>query len=127
MYKITNNTNKKQKQVTYALYMMLGSYFHKSICRQQALETTLSLYYRDMSPEHQEVLETRMIQRIENVLGNMLPVLSELNSEVSISYRDGVYLLEFTTGFESVAAVVDRSGKYHISVCADPSDDRVAA
>lgn len=127
MYNFKNKTNKKQKQITYALYMLIGSYFHKSVCRQQALETTLSLYYRDMSPARQEDLEARMIQRIEKALENLLPTLSALNSEVVISYRDEAYRLEFATGFESVVAVVDRSGKYDISVFSDPFYDREAA
>lgn len=115
-YKFTEKTNNIQQQTVYAVYMIVGSYFHKSICRAKALETSLLLYYREIPGKRQEILEDRVIAYAGRELKSLLPILSEMNCEVSIRHGKENFYLEFETGFESVSAVVDRQGKYHIQV-----------
>lgn len=115
-YKFTEKTNNKQQQTTYVLYMIISSYFHKSICRTKVLETSLHLHYREMAGGRQEALEEKVIADTERELKKMLSVLEEMNCEVSIRREDGNYYLKFDTGFESVTAVVDGKGKYRIQL-----------
>ena len=115
-YKFTEKTNSIQQQTAYALYMMVSSYFHKSICSNKLLETTLSLHYQELPVKRQEKLECRVIQDVERELKKVLPVLAEMNCKVFIRHRDETYSLEFKTGFESVSVVVDQKGNYRVQV-----------
>ena len=115
-YKFTEKTNNKQQQTTYVLYMIISSYFHKSICNTKLLETTLFLHYKELAGNRQEKLEQRIIEASEKKLKDVLSVLSTMNCEVTIRYKDGNYCLDFETGFESVSAVVDRNGNYRIQL-----------
>ena len=65
MYKINEKANNQQQQITYVLYMMIGSYFHKSICSNRVLETKLLLHYRDLPAKRQEELEEKVIANIK--------------------------------------------------------------
>lgn len=116
MYKFNEKTNNQQQQITYVLYMMISSYFHKSICSSRVLETKLLLYYRDLSGKRQEELEEKIITNIEKELKEILPVLSGMNCIVFIRKQDENYRVIFKTGFEEVTAVVDSKGKYRIQV-----------
>lgn len=115
-YKFTEKTSNIQQQTTYVLYMILSSYFHKSICNTKVLETSLRLHYREMTGGRQEKLEQQVITEVERKLNNLLPLFAEMNCEVSIHRKEGNYYLEFETGFESVSAVVDRKGIYRMRV-----------
>ena len=97
MYNVSKKTNNQQLQTAYALYMIMGSYFHKSVCNTKVLERKLFLYYKD------------------------------LNCEVTISFENGDCHLAFRTGFESVAVVVDCDGKYRICEFFEAGNERVTA
>ncbi len=125
MYNFKTNTNHKQLQTAYALYMIVGSYFHKSVCKTKVLEQKLLLYYRDLPVKKQETLEEYVILRVERILKDILPALAELDCEVTISYGNGDWRLVFCTGFESVAAVIDRDGKYSLTVFSEDVNVRV--
>ena len=56
-YKFTEKKDNKQQHTTYALYMIISSYFHKSICCSKCLETKLHLYYQELPFKSQEELE----------------------------------------------------------------------
>ena len=64
-YKFTEKRNNIQEQTTYVLYMIVGSYFHKSICNSRTLETSLYLHYLEMPKSQQENLEKQVIRRSE--------------------------------------------------------------
>ena len=53
-YKFTEKTNSIQQQTAYVLYMMIGSYFNKSVCSNKLLETSLSLHYQELPVKRQE-------------------------------------------------------------------------
>ncbi len=115
-YKFTEKTDNKQQQTAYVLYMMISSYFHKSICNNKVLETKLLLYYRELPVKRQEELEEKVIANIEKELEKILPVLCGMNCKVFICKQDEDYCLTFETGFEEVSAVVDSKGKYRLQV-----------
>lgn len=114
MYKFNEKNNNKQQQTAYVLYMIVGSYFHKSICSNKVLENQLHLHYREMPFRRQCDLEEQVIKNTEKELKGILPALAELNCMAYIQSRGGEYHLRFKTGFEEVFAVVDREGKYRI-------------
>lgn len=118
-YKFTEKTNNKQQQTAYVLYMIISSYFHKSICNTKLLEMSLFLHYRDLTGNRQEKLEQGIIEATEKKLQKVLPVLSQMNCEVSIRRRNGNYFLIFATGFESVSVVVDPQGNYHMDLAGE--------
>ena len=111
-YKFTEKKDNRQQQTTYALYMIISSYFHKSICNNKRLETNLHLYYQDLPTKKQEDLEEKLISDIENKLKDTLPVLEEMNCTASIRQYQGEYHLAFETGFETISVIVDKKGHY---------------
>ncbi|MBQ3037230.1 MAG: hypothetical protein IJD31_09920 [Lachnospiraceae bacterium] len=127
MYNVSKKTNNQQLQTAYALYMIMGSYFHKSVCNTKVLERKLFLYYKDLPVKKQESLEEQAILRIEKILKDSLPALADLNCEVTISFKNGDCHLAFCTGFESVAVVVDCDGKYRICEFSEAGNERVTA
>lgn len=115
-YRFTTKQNNKQQQNTYALYMILSSYFNKSTCSNKLQETSLYLYYQELAPARQEALEAKLIADVERKLQDILPILREMNCKVFISRQAREYRLLFETGFETVSAAVDRKGHYRIQV-----------
>lgn len=104
----------RQKENTYMLYMIIGSYFHKCRCKSRIMEEKLFLYYTEMNEKHQGDCEEKIIERVENNLDSRLSEFSEMNCEVSISQTAEQYRLVFYTGFEGVTVCVDGKGQYDI-------------
>lgn len=115
-YKFTEKRNNIQEQTTYVLYMIVSSYFHKSICNSRTLETSLYLHCLEMPKSQQENLEKQVIRRSEQDLGEVMSVLSQMNCEVVFTHRDDRYYLDFETGFKTVSVVVNQMGHYVIDV-----------
>ena len=90
MYKFNEKTNNKQQQTAYVLYMVVGSYFHKSICSNKVMEDRLYLHYREMPLRRQCDLEKQVIKNTEKELKDILPALAELNCRVYIQDRKSV-------------------------------------
>ena len=114
-YKFTEKKDNRQQQTTYALYMIISSYFHKSICCSKCLETKLHLYYQDLPFKSQEEMEEKVIVMVEKELGDILPALEMMNCKSYIKRHQDEYYLLFETGFENIAVVVDRKGNYRIT------------
>ena len=115
-YHFTEKRNNRQQQMGYILLMIIGSYFHKSICNTKAMETTLFLHYKELSENRQINLEERVIKDTERMLSDYLPIFTEMNCEISIC-RNGEYLiLIFETGLEFITAEIDTKGNYRIRI-----------
>ena len=115
-YKFTEKRNDIQKQTTYILYMILGSYFRKCNFKKKRLEETLMLYYKEMQQKKQIELEEKVIQKAEAILSGSLETIATRDCEADI-YRDGPnYCLVFKTKFERVIASVGPTGRYAIAV-----------
>lgn len=115
-YNFTEKRNNKQQQMGYILFMIIGSYFHKSICNTKAMETSLFLHYKELSETRQEKLEERVIKNTERVLSGYLMVFEEMNCEISICRKGDYLLLVFETGLETITAEVDTKGNYRIRI-----------
>ena len=59
------NNTAKQKALDYIMYMILGSYFTKAVCKSPIREKQLLLYYKDLKPTDQVDLENLCIRYIE--------------------------------------------------------------
>ena len=113
-YKFTEKKDNKQQHTTYALYMIISSYFHKSICCSKCLETKLHLYYQELPFKSQEELEEKLIQNLEKELGDMIPVFEMMNCKTTIKRYQEEYCLIFETGFEDMYVIIDKKGSYKI-------------
>ena len=105
-----------QKETAYILYMIIGSYFHKCICKSKMMEKNLLLYYKEMTKSKQEYMEQQIIRKVEQLFGKKQTELANMNSEATISIDENVYQIVFRTWFEDVAATVDKKGKYEIKL-----------
>ncbi len=113
-YQFAEKVSHKQQETAYILYMIIGSYFHKTACCSKCMEESLKLYYLDMKEEKQMALEEQVIRNAEQILGFYEDTLSLLNCRVSVIQNEGLYQLSFYTGFEKIEAVVDSKGRYRI-------------
>ena len=59
------NNMAKQKALNYVMYMILGSYFTKAVCKSPIREKQLLLYYKDLKPNDQVDMENLCIRYIE--------------------------------------------------------------
>lgn len=73
----TNTTLQKkidrQRAFDYCMYMMLTSYFQKSICRSKYLEKKLYLYYQEQKQNDQIAMEEQCIRLIEQEILPKVP------------------------------------------------------
>lgn len=118
-YSFTEKTSHRQQETAYMLYMIIGSYFHKCICRSKALEENLFLYYKELGENRQVDKERQIIRVSEGVLKDNMTDLAEMNAEAIISKVDNLYILSFYTGFERIVVTVDDKGCYEISLEGD--------
>ena len=105
--------------MAYIVYMIVGSYFNKAVCKNQMMENRLYLYYTEMREATQEAKEQKGITQAEHILKTCEKVLEGMNCEVVITFREGKYVLDFITGFEHVHAEVNRKGDYEMELLAN--------
>ena len=67
------NTIEKQHAFDYCMYMMLASYFKKSVCVSRIQEEKLFLYYKELKPQEQIDMEQQCIRLIEKDLMKGIP------------------------------------------------------
>lgn len=75
---MTTNTSlqkklSKQRAFDYCMYMMLTSYFRKSVCRSKYLEKKLYLYYQEQKQNDQIAMEEQCIRLIEKEILPKVP------------------------------------------------------
>lgn len=66
---ISNNN----KSIAYAIYMMMGSYFKKAVCKSEILRKNLLLVYAETKRDNQIRLEERCENYIENFIVPNVP------------------------------------------------------
>lgn len=115
----------KQQTTSYALYMIVSSYFKKCTCKSPLSEQNLFLYYQEMDTGKQVQLEEQIISHLENTFAEQLEYFAELNCDVYIRRASEKYRIIFYTGFEGLVISVDQNGKYIIRFYdLDPEDRR---
>ena len=115
-YQFVEKHKATQEEMAYIAYMIVGSYFHKEVCRNSVMPNRLFLYYTDMSEKAQETKERIMISEADRELRVVEDDLAVMNCESVIRFVDGKYVLDFFTGFESVHVEVDVKGKCSIEI-----------
>lgn len=67
------NFTDNQTAFEYALYMMLGSYFDKAVCKNQLLEKKMYVQYLEQREKNQIQMENICIRFVEKKLFSLLP------------------------------------------------------
>lgn len=109
-YKFVEKRKTVQEEMAYIVYMIVGSYFNKAICKNWAMATRLYLYYAEMKEATQEANEQKVIAQAEHTFKGYEKNLEGMNCEVMLAFKEGRYVLDFVTGFEHIHAEVDRKG-----------------
>lgn len=108
-------TFSKQFAVSYVVYMMGGSYFHSTECRNPLEEKRLFLHYAEMKREKQIEEECKVIEALEELNKEFLESLGTLKSEVHFRRSGNYYVVDFQTGgFESMSCFIGEKGKLEI-------------
>lgn len=81
------NNLAKQKALDYIMYMILGSYFTKSVCKSPIREKQLLLYYKDLKPTEQVDLENLCIRYVEKFMKAVPEEFWEQEMEVHFDGR----------------------------------------
>lgn len=92
------NFTDNQTAFEYALYMMLGSYFDKAVCKNRLLEKKMYVQYLEQREKSQLQMENICIRFVEKKLFQELPEeLWKQQVEVQIvsSDREGVREIQF--------------------------------
>ena len=111
----TMKTFSKQFAVSYVVYMMGGSYFHSTECRNPLEEKRLFLHYAEMKKQTQIEEECKVIQTLEKLNKEFLEALGKLKSEVHFGRNGNFYVVDFQTGgFESLSCQIGVNGEIRI-------------
>lgn len=108
-------TFSKQFAVSYVVYMMGGSYFYSTECRNPLEEKRLFLHYAEMKKQTQIEEECKVIQALEKLNKEFLETLGTLKSEVHFRRSGNYYVVDFQTGgFESLSCWIGVNGEVEI-------------
>lgn len=118
-YKFVEKRRTVQEEMAYIVYMIVGSYFNKAICKNWAMATRLYLYYAEMKEAAQEANEQKVIAQAEHTFKCYEKNLEGMNCEVMLAFKEGRYVLDFVTRFEHVHAEVDRKGNCEMQLLAN--------
>ena len=118
-YRFAEKRNTIQEEMAFIVYMIIGSYFNKAVCVNQAIADRLYLYYAEMKTSTQEAKERKVILQAERCFTSYEDVLYRMNCEVVISLRENRYILDFVTGFERIHAEVDGKGNCEMKIFED--------
>ena len=76
----------KQKNTTYAFYMIMSSYFKSAACKNPSFEKKLYLSYQELKESQQIQLEQKCISLIEHEILPHVSVLWE-NKDIDVYFR----------------------------------------
>lgn len=108
-------TFSKQYAVSYIVYMIGGSYFHKCECRNKLEERRLFLHYTEMKQQNQIDEERKVIKSLEKLNKELLEKLGTLKCEAHFCQEGNNYFIDFQTGgFESLKCRIGMNGEVEI-------------
>lgn len=112
MANITTSEKRYNKQFaeSYIVYMMVGSLFKKSICKNPNEEKHLFLHYAEMPQNKQVTQEVAILRKTHQLTLATLENLKQLYCEVSFKPDATNYVIEFSTGIEQLTATIDENG-----------------
>ena len=110
-YKFVEKAKHTQEEMAFIAYMIVSSYFARTVCRTPQMADRLYLYYREMKDKTQESREQEVIRMADRTLGGCREALAIMNCEVRIEKINGNYYMNFHTGFEEVFVWIDQRGR----------------
>ncbi len=113
---LRNRKSDRQEEMTYILYMFLGSCFKKCECRSSLLEDHLLVCYREMNQKQQILAEERVIRAIDRFLEEEGLDLSVLNCQAVIARSGRDYRIFFRTWLENVLVTVREDGRFTLEL-----------
>lgn len=115
-YTFFKSEKRKDKETLYVAYMMIGSFFKKTLVSNRNAEMQLYLHYKEMNIPTQQKLESDIVKKAEKELRQYLPCLSEMQADVTFKLDDSDSRVIFDTGFEEIRVEVSRNGAYQIEL-----------
>ncbi len=106
-----------QYSKSYIVYMIVGSYFHDSICCNEMEEKHLYLHYKEMPNNKQLREEKSLIDFFERHYRDLIKEIADMRCNVSFRKTDGNYYICFDTGIGRITAVIAPDGEYDILAC----------
>lgn len=107
--------NSKQLAVSYVVYMMVGSYFYNTKCRNSMEEKRLFMYYAEMKSKEQIAVETKVIKMVEKLNKEFVETIGTLKSEVHLGREGNNYVVKFQTGgFEGLNCKIGVNGEIEL-------------
>lgn len=84
--KVKMNLTNNQVAFEYAIYMMVGSYFKKAVCKNKMLEKSMRIQFLEQKEKKQYEMEDRCIRFIEK---KMLPSIPDKfwNEEKEVHFK----------------------------------------
>ena len=105
----------KQKAFDYCVYMMLSSYYKKTVCLSDVMETNLFLRYRELRDNMAVELESEAIKVIEKEILPKIPeAIEEKEAQVVIlpwNNTYGCHGIQVTTDGSVVTVYIKKEGK----------------
>lgn len=117
MRTFTNQTKGYEKQfaVSYIVYMMGGSCFHKCECKNKLEEKRLFLHYAEMPNQKQIDAENRILKQIERLDLNLLRKFENMKCEAHFIRGESEYFVVFLTGgFENIKFTIRENGDVEV-------------
>ncbi|MBQ7774660.1 MAG: hypothetical protein IJ379_06895 [Lachnospiraceae bacterium] len=115
-YQFVEKKSRKQQENAYIVYMMLGSFFEKAVCKAKFLEKSLFLYYKDLSAEKQVKREEEILNDLEKQLAQYMDELKDNNCQVHIQYKDENYVLQFVADNMLIETIIDKKGSIRLDI-----------
>lgn len=114
-FKSNDKKSTKQQENTYIVYMMLGSFFNKTICRTKYVEKVLYLYYKELSADKQVSRETDILKELDKHFEAHAELLETMECEVYFQKVGADYEVLFFADEVEIKVVVDSKGMYNIT------------
>ena len=112
--------NEKQKAFDYCVYMMLSSYYKKTRCLSDVLQTNLFLHYKELNDNQAVELEKEAINLIEKlILPNIPENIEGKDATVTIlPWNDtyGCHGIQAKTDSSVVTVYIKKEGKKNTTV-----------
>lgn len=114
-FKSNDKKSTKQQENAYILYMMLGSFFDRTVCKTKHMEKVLYLYYKELSADKQVARENEVLKELDKHFADYTELMEIEECEVYFQKVGENYEVLFFAGELCIKAVVDNKGMYQIT------------
>lgn len=114
-FKSNDKKSTKQQENAYIIYMMLGSYFDKTVCKTKHLEKILYLYYKELSADKQVARENEVMKELDKHFEEYAELLENAECEIYFQKVGENFEVLFFSDEAKIKVVVDNKGMYNIT------------